>query len=109
MPTVYKVLGQSAPAATTLTTAYTVPAANSAVVSTLNICNLATSNGTFRIAVRPGGATLANSQYLAYDTPIAASDSIAMTMGITLGNTDVVTVYTYSGNMSFSLFGSEIY
>jgi hypothetical protein len=109
MTTVYKVLGQSYPTAQTATTLYTVPAANNAVVSTLNICNLATSNGTFRIAVRPGGASLANSHYLAYDTPIAASDSIAMTMGITLGNTDVVTVYSFTGNMTFSLFGSEIY
>ena len=109
MATVYKVLGQSYPSSQTATTLYTVPAANSAVVSTLNICNLATTSGTFRIAVRPSGATLANSQYLAYDTPIAASDSIAMTMGITLSNTDVVTVYTVTGNMSFSLFGSEIY
>lgn len=109
MATVYKVLGQSYPSSQTATTLYTVPAANNTVISTLNICNLATSNGTFRIAVRPGGATLANSHYLAYDTPISASDSIAMTMGITLGNTDVVTVYTVTGNISFSLFGSEIY
>jgi hypothetical protein len=109
MATVYKVLGQSYPSAQTATTLYTVPAANSTVVSTINICNLSQSNGTFRIAVRPGGAALANAQYLAYDTPIPASDSIAMTMGVTLGNTDVVTVYTVSGNISFSLFGSEIY
>ena len=109
MTTVYKVLGQSYPTAQTATTLYTVPAANSAVISTLNICNLATSNGSFRIAVRPAGAALANSHYLAYDTAIPASDSIALTMGMTLGNTDVVTVYTVSGNLTFNLFGSEIY
>lgn len=110
MPTtVYKILGQSNPTAQTATTLYTVPASNSAVVSTLNICNLAASNGAFRVAVRPAGATLANSHYLAYDTAIPSNDSIAMTMGMTLGNTDVVTVYSQTGNLVFNLFGSEIY
>jgi hypothetical protein len=35
MPTTYKVLGQSNPAATTATTLYTVPSATQAVVSTV--------------------------------------------------------------------------
>ena len=65
MATIYKVLGQSNPAATTATAIYTVPAGNSAIVSTLNICNLNSSAGSFRIAVRPAGATLANVHYLA--------------------------------------------
>ena len=47
MATAYKVLGQSNPAATTLTTLYTVPAVTSAVCSTLSICNVGVST-TFR-------------------------------------------------------------
>lgn len=109
MPTVYKILGQSNPTAQTATTLYTVPASNSAVISTLNICNLATSNGAFRVAVRQANTALANSQYLAYDTTIPSNDSIALTIGMTLANTDVVTVYSATGNLAFSLFGSEIY
>lgn len=52
MPTAYKVLGQSAPAATTNTDAYTVPAATQTVVSTITVCNRAATGGTYRIAVR---------------------------------------------------------
>ena len=44
MATTYKVLGQSNPAATTATTLYTVPAATSAIASTITICNQSTSN-----------------------------------------------------------------
>ena len=77
MPVVYKVLGQSAPSATTATTLYTVPSATSAVVSTLTVCNRDTSGGTYRIAVRPGGAALANQHYLAYDTALPASSTSA--------------------------------
>jgi glucose-6-phosphate dehydrogenase assembly protein OpcA len=108
MATVYKVLGQSAPSATTATTLYTVPADTSAVVSTIVVANRTNSSATYRIAVRPAGATLANQHYLAYDVPVAASDSTTLTLGITLAATDVVTVYGSTNNLSFNVFGSEI-
>jgi glucose-6-phosphate dehydrogenase assembly protein OpcA len=108
MPTVYKVLGQSSPAATTATTLYTVPSSTSTVVSTITVCNQASTAGSFRIAVRPAAATLAAQHYVAYDVPIAANDTTALTLGITLATTDVVTVYASSANMSFNAYGSEI-
>jgi len=108
MPTTYKVLGQSNPSATTATTLYTVPSATQAVVSTIVIANLAATSATFRIAVRVAGATLANSQYVAYDVTVGASDSTALTLGITLGAADVVTVYASTANLTFTAFGSEI-
>lgn len=108
MATTYKVLGQSNPSATTATTLYTVPSATQAVVSTIVIANLAASSATFRIAVRVAGATLANSQYVAYDITVGASDSTALTLGITLGAADVITVYASTANLTFTAFGSEI-
>lgn len=108
MATTYKVLGQSNPSATTATTLYTVPSATATVVSTITICNQASTAGTFRVAVRPAGASLAAQHYVAYDTPIAANDTIALTLGVTLATTDVVTVYASSANMSFNAYGSEI-
>lgn len=108
MPTTYKVLGQSAPSATTATTLDTVPSATQAVVSTISVCNRAATAATYRIAVRPAGATLANEHYIAYDAPIAANDSAFITVGITLGAADVITVYASTANLSFSAFGSEI-
>jgi glucose-6-phosphate dehydrogenase assembly protein OpcA len=108
MATTYKVLGQSNPAATTATTLYTVPASTSTVVSTIVVANLAATSATFRIAVRVAGAALANSQYVAYDVTVGASDSTALTLGITLGATDVITVYASTANLTFTAFGSEI-
>ena len=103
-----KVLGQSAPAATTPANVYTVPSATSAVVSTIVIANRAATAGSFRLSVRPAGATQANEHYLAYDVPIAANDSTTLTLGITVDATDVITVYASSADMSFNVFGSEI-
>ena len=107
MATTYKVLGQSAPSATTNTDLYTVPSATSAVCSTLAICNRGVST-LFRVAVRPAGATLANEHYVVYDSAISAGDAVFLTLGISLATTDVVTVYAGTANLSFSLFGSEV-
>lgn len=104
----YKVLGQSAPSATTDTTLYTVPSATETVISTIVVANRAATAGTFRIAIRPNGATIANQHYIAYDVPIAANDSTTLTLGITLDAADVITVYASSADMSFNAFGSEI-
>ena len=108
MPTIYRVLGQSAPSATTDTNLYTVPADTSAVVSTIVVANRAGTSATYRIAIRPNGATLANQHYIAYDVTVSGSDSTTLTIGLTLAATDVITVYGSTANLSFSVFGSEI-
>jgi hypothetical protein len=108
MATTYKVLAQSAPSATTNTDVYTVGSGKSAVVSTITIANRANASASFRVAIRPTGATIANQHYIAYDVVIAANDTTALTLGITLAASDVVTVYCSTANFSINLFGSEI-
>ena len=108
MATTYKVLAQSAPSATTNTDAYTVGSGKQSVVSTITIANRSASAATYRIAIRPDAATLANEHYIAYDSYVAGNDSIALTLGITLDAADVVTIYASSADLSFNLFGSEI-
>lgn len=108
MATSYKVLGQSAPSATTNTDVYTVPSATEAIISTIVVCNRDASSATYRIAIRPNGAAVANQHYIAYNVTVGASDSTTITLGITLDASDVVTVYGSTANLSFSVFGSEI-
>lgn len=107
MPTAYKVLGQSNPAAIANTTLYTVPASTSTVVSTLSVANLGAST-TFRVAVRPAGAAISNQHYIVFDSALNAGGAVYLTLGISLANTDVVTVYAGTGNVAFGLFGSEV-
>lgn len=106
--TTYKVLAQSAPAATTNTDVYTVGTGKQAVMSTLIVCNRAASAATFRIAIRPNGAALGNVHYIAYDVVIGANDSTNLTLGLTLDEADVVTVYASTASFSFSIFGAEV-
>jgi len=104
----YKVLAQSAPLSTTATDIYTVGSGKQAVVSTITVANRSATARTYRIAVRPLGATLANQHYIAYDVSLAANDTTALTLGITLTATDVVTVYASTADLSFGIFGTEI-
>jgi hypothetical protein len=109
MAQTHKVLGQSAPANTNNADIYTVPSATSAIVSSITISNITTAAATFRIAVRPAGATIANQHWLAYDVSLGGADSITLTLGITLAATDVVTVRSGTANaLAFNAFGVEI-
>jgi len=108
MATTYKVLGQSHPAATTLTTLYTVPASTSTVISTITVANQAATAATYRIAVRIAAAGISAAQYLAYDVSLPANATDTLTLGVTVAATDVISVYASTATMSFNAFGSEI-
>jgi hypothetical protein len=103
------VLGQSKPAATTPDDLYTVGATKQTTCSTLVCCNQSASGETFRVSVAPAGASTVGAHYLYYDYALAANDTVNITIGITLKETDVVRVYSGSGNVSFNLFGVETY
>jgi hypothetical protein len=107
MATTYKVLGQLSPVATTNTALYTVPSATSAICSTLAVTNLGVST-TFRVAVCPAGAALVNQHYIVYDSALSAGSSVYLTIGVTLAETDVITVFAGTSNVTFNLFGSEV-
>jgi len=109
VPNAYKTLGQVDLTTTNLTAVYTVPSATEAVLSTVILANRTGSATTFRIAVRPDGASIANSHYLAYDVPLAANDSTTLTLGITLDAADVFDVAAGDADaISVNVFGTEI-
>lgn len=109
MTQTYRVLGQVAANSNTTTNVYTVPAATQAVVSTIIVTNRNNAaNITYRLAVQPAGAALANQHYIAYDSTVTALDTVALSLGLSLGNTDVLSVYSANANVSFSVFGVEI-
>jgi hypothetical protein len=108
MATNYKILGQSAPSATTETDLYTVPAATETILSSLVVANRGPSAGTFRVSVSVNGAATTNKDYLIYDANLNPNTTQAFTLGITIDATDKVRVYASSGDFSFNAFGSEL-
>lgn len=108
MPTNYKVLGQLNPSAATPGDVYTVPSETETVISSIIITNLAGSADTYRLSIRPDGAAQEDKHYLAFDASIPANDSVALTLGLTMNDADVLTVYAATADLSFQVFGAEI-
>ena len=108
MAEAYKILGQSNPAAATLTDLYVVPASTSTTVSTLTVCNRSVTATTFRISVAIAGATDAVTQYLYYDQAIDGNSTYAITIGMTLAATDKIRVYSTLATLTFCAFGVEV-
>lgn len=107
MANAYEVLGQTTDAATG-TALVTVGANTEVIVSTIVICNRAAAAKTFRLYIRPDDEALADKHYIAYDTAIAANDTITLTLGLTMNASDVLYVYGSDANISFSAFGTKI-
>jgi len=97
-------LAQSTPAATTLTAAYTVPALRRATVEVV-ICNRGIATAV-RLQHAIGGAASANAQYLLYDYLVDAN-ATKVTADFTMAATDVVRVYSASGDVTFNINGIE--
>jgi len=111
MATSYKVLGQAATSvigASTEGTLYTA-GGTSAIISTLSICNQASTPATYRIAIRPAGqSSTSAANWIVYGATVAGSDSTFLTNGLTLAVGDKIQVYASSNTVSFSAFGSEL-
>jgi hypothetical protein len=72
------------------------------------MANLSGAPSAIRIAIRPNGESIADKHYIAYDTAIDGYSYEFLTMPITLDATDVISVYSSTGKVSFNVFGSEI-
>jgi hypothetical protein len=108
MPSDYKVLGQSKPSANTLDMLYAVPASTQTVVSSVWACNQSATPTTVRLAIAVASAADTPKQYLAYDMPIGAFESICIVAGLTLDTTDEIWTLCTLATVSFNAFGEEI-
>jgi glucose-6-phosphate dehydrogenase assembly protein OpcA len=96
------------PAANTLSTLYTVPSSTQAVVSTINVCNTASADATYRIAIVPNGVSITNANYIVFNATISGNETIAFTQGITMGAQDVLSVFASTASVAFNAFKMEI-
>ena len=109
MAQIYKRLGAINPSANTQTNVYVVPAATSAVISTIAICNQSATNASYSLMVMPTySATAPATDFIVRGATVPAADTIFLTIGLTANATTVVAANTSSPNVSFSIFGSEI-
>jgi hypothetical protein len=97
----------SVPTANTLTTLYTVPANTQSLISTINICNTASADATYRIAVTSGGSPVLGN-YLIYNATISGNETVSLTQGITMDSSDLIAIFASSSSVAFNAFVMEI-
>ncbi len=99
------ILGQAAPAATTLTTLYICPTDIVAVMRVI-ITNRGINDASFRIAVSPNGAAISDEHYIAFDKLMAGNDT-GSTIAFIVDTDDVVRVFAENAEFSFTATGEE--
>lgn len=83
-----------------LTDLYTVPASRRALIKLVRATNRAGVAKTYRLAVSPLGAAIADAHYLAYDVSLAAT--VADEFGdFVMAAGDILRIYGADANVSF--------
>ena len=100
----YKILGQTNPTTTALTTLYTVPATTFTVLG-LSLCNRGTTTVSVRVALATS-ATPTNSEFIEYNAEIGANGVLERT-GIMMNANKLLVIYASNANVSASAFGIE--
>ena len=109
MPTIYKILGQTAPAADTETLNYTVPNSTSTLVRSINVTNTSATTDTCNIALVTTAASAATSaQFISYQNSVPGNSTLTIKAGYTLAAGNGIRVTSTNGTSTFSTFGAEI-
>lgn len=109
MATTYKRAGVQGTASTgTYATLYNVPAATSAVLSTIAVCNTAGSAATYRIGFDTTAGTPDATEWLVYDASVPATDTVFLTVGVSLETGSYIRVSSSANTVTFQAFVSEI-
>jgi hypothetical protein len=96
---------QAAPAATTLTDIFKVPAGLYCTLKTLTVCNRGAAD-TFRFSVGCAGAADALMQYVYYDVALGANSTFLADFDMQFGEMDTFRVYSGAGSLSFMVTGT---
>ena len=112
MPTIYRNAQiQGASAIGSYVNLYNTTASTTAVLSTIAVTNTASTSGTYRVSIVPSSASSSNpsaSNWLVYDAAVAGNDTILLTLGVTIGNSQFIRVSSSANTITFTGFVSEI-
>jgi len=99
---------QGTAAVGTYATLYQCPAATTAVVGLIGICNTAATSATFRISVMATAGTPTTAEAKTWDTVVAPNDTLSLSLGLVVGASRFVRVSSSANTVSFFAAVSEI-
>jgi len=92
----------------TYATLYNTGAATTAVISSIVVTNTASTAALYRIGIMTTAGTPAAANWVVYDATVQPNDTVCLTLGITLGNTQYIRVSSSANTVTFSAYISEI-
>lgn len=112
MPTIYRQLGAAAGNGVIGTAANlysaSATAGTSTVISSIVICNTASTAATYTIAVNTVSATYATGRFVVFQATIAGNDTVALTLGLVMDPTNrYLNVSSSANTVNFSAYGAE--
>jgi len=111
MAEVRKILGHADVAASTVVTAYDVPASTEAIVSSIVFCNRGTAAVLCAMVITADYTGQPSDSYIYWDLAIPTDDTFVATIGITLSANDQIRVAGSSAaasSVSVNVFGVQI-
>lgn len=92
----------------TYATLYNTSASAQAVISSIVICNTASSSATYRIGLDQTASTPSADEWLVYDATVEPNDTVCLTLGVCLDENKYLRVSSSDNGVTFSAFVSEI-
>lgn len=92
----------------TYSTLYNTGASTTAVISSIVVTNTSSTAALYRIAIMGSAGTPAAANWVVYDATVQGNDTVCLTLGITLGNTQYIRVSSSANTVTFSAYISEI-
>lgn len=109
MATTYRHNGvQGTAGLTTYATLYNTSSSAQAVISSLLVTNTASASATYRIGIMGSAGTPSAADWIVFDSLVSGNDTVCLTLGIALGNSEFIRVSSSANTVTFSAFVSEI-
>ena len=105
----YKILGQIVTTANAIFNVYVVPAATSASIGTITVCNGTANDVLLDLVMRPSSEALATKHYIVRSITLPAADTLIIDSGVTLNTGAILAANTTGGNAAASAAGISVH
>ena len=105
----YKILGQIVTTANSIANVYVVPAATSASIGTITVCNGTVNDVLLDLVMRPSSEALATKHYIVRSITLPAADTLIIDSGVTLNTGAILAANTTGGNAAACAAGISVH
>ena len=105
----YKILGQIVTTANSIANVYVVPAATSASIGTITVCNGTANDVLLDLVMRPSSEALATKHYIVRSITLPAADTLIIDSGVTLNTGAILAANTTGANAAACAAGISVH